>query len=83
MTQSFLQLQSETSTTDDCTKLTGGSVGDIIIVIALSSHTITMKDGANMIIGGANPLVGNNGGTLMCLNVGLVTKHKMDAFGDK
>ena len=65
VTKSYVKLLAQTSTTDDCVQITGLSVGDIIMVTADTGDTITMKDGANMVIGGDKALVGTNGDMLL------------------
>ena len=67
VTKSYIKLAAETSTTDDCTQITGLDVGDIAIITADTGDSITMKDGANMIIGGDTALVGNNGDVIFVL----------------
>ncbi|GAG86087.1 unnamed protein product [marine sediment metagenome] len=81
-TKSNIKLKAEADVTDDCTQLTGGSDGDIVIVRADAGDTITLKNGANMIIGGDIALVGDNGDMVMLLNVGSDIHRKLSAFGD-
>ena len=74
-TKTNIKLLAQTSTSDDCTQITGLDVGEIVIVTADTGDTITMKDGTNMIIGGDKALVGNDGDIilLLCTAAGKLT----------
>ena len=64
ITKSYVELESESGTTDDLTSIatnrTGLGEGTIIILVAKDTHTITVKNGTTIDIGGDVVLTGGN-----------------------
>lgn len=68
------RLTSESGTTDDLDQILGLNVGQVVIISAVAGHTITVKDGSNILTIGVDFSLSNvnRSMSLQCISTGIV-----------